>query len=491
MTETQGVSRRLHPAILISNSLRILPQMLAGGAGYAAVIQREGFGRILLFAAIAAGLGFVGALLSWWRFRYTIAPGEIIIERGLFHRQRRVIPFDRVQDIAIERRLLARLLGTAKVKIETGGSAADEGHLDMIGLADAVTLRDRIRRWHGGELGTLAAPAAEAASEPLLFEMKVKRILFAGLFNFSLVFLAILFAGFQYLDDFGLFRIEDWITPERAESASSYFSLRATIALICVLIGLGVIAGVARTLAKEYGFRLTRVASGFRRRRGLLTLSEAVIPIHRVQVSVIESGAISGRLGWHSLSFQTLGADQKEGGVQTAAPFARMEEVEPLLEEARFPPLPHAEIFHKLPRRALVSWAVPWLILAFAGALAALLFDSRAGFAAFALLILGHAAVLRWRIHAWALGPGALTVKGGLLKRRIWVIPFAKAQSISIYQGPLQRRLALATLLVDTAGAPLFRSPEIADIDVGEAKLLATALLNLFHDQRTRANIKR
>ena len=223
MNEPDGVPRRLHPASLISRSLRILPQMLAGGVGYAAVIQREGFGRVLLFAALAVGIGFVGALLSWWRFRYTISPGEIVIERGILHRQRRIIPFDRVQDIAIERRLLARLLGTAKVKIETGGSASDEGHLDMIGLADAVTLRDKIRGWHGRADTRAPEPETTESEEPLLFAMALPRVLFAGLFNFSLVFLAIIFGALQYLDDFGLFHLEDWLTPTRAENPAAFF----------------------------------------------------------------------------------------------------------------------------------------------------------------------------------------------------------------------------------------------------------------------------
>ena len=105
MSDIEPAPRRLHPATLISRSFQILPQMLAGGAGYAAIIQREGFGRILLFAIFAAGLGFAGALLSWWRFRYTIGAAEIVIESGVLHRKRRVIPFDRVQDIAIDRPL--------------------------------------------------------------------------------------------------------------------------------------------------------------------------------------------------------------------------------------------------------------------------------------------------------------------------------------------------------------------------------------------------
>ena len=483
MSET-GVPRRLHPAFLVSRSVQLLPQMLAGGAGYAAVIQREGLGRILFFAAVAAVLGAIGAFIWWWRFRYTIEAGEIVIERGLFHRQRRVIPFDRVQDIAIERPLLARLLGTARVKIETGGSTSDEGRLDMIGLADAVTLRDRIRRWHDSAPATLGGIEAVPAAEPLLFHMTVPRILFAGLFNFSLVFLAVIFAAFQYLDDFNLFRIEDWLTPEGAETASAYFSIRASLFLVGLLLTLGILAGVARTVAREYDFRLARAEAGFRRRRGLLTLQEAVIPLHRVQVGVIDSGVVSGRLGWHSLSLQTLGADQKEGGVQAVAPFASLAEVGPLLAEARLPSPPDRDGFRHLPRRALLGWAAPWLLLSGAAATIAFIVDPLAGFAAAALLVASVIALLRWRKHGWALGDEALVVRDGLLSRRVWIIPFAKAQSISVYQGPLQRRLSLATLLVDTAGASFFKVPDIADMDAAEARALAATLLDRFHQRR-------
>jgi putative membrane protein len=80
-----------------------------------------------LAVLIALGMLLVtvgGALLGWWRFTYEVREREIVIQRGLISRQRRVIPFDRVRDIAIERPLLARLVGTAKVRIETGGRRA-------------------------------------------------------------------------------------------------------------------------------------------------------------------------------------------------------------------------------------------------------------------------------------------------------------------------------------------------------------------------------
>lgn len=483
MTEPAPEARRLHPATLVTRSLRVAPQMLAGGAGYAAVVAQEGLGGILLIAAAAALVGVVGALLVWWRFRYTVFDDEIVIESGVLHRQRRVIPYDRVQDIAIERRLLARLFGTARVRVETGGSAADEGNLDMIALADAHALRDHIRRRRSE--GTAEPAALPTADEPVLFEMDLAQVLFSGLFNFSLIFLAAIFALLQYLDDFGLVDVGEWFTPERTEQAAGLVGLRLTLVLVALVLTLGILAGVVRTVARDFGFRLTRAEAGLRRRRGLLTLTEVVIPIRRIQAAVIESGPVARRLGWYRLSFQTLGADRKEGGVQVAAAFARLEQLVPILAEAGFPmPPPRTEFAH-VPRRALVRWAGQYLLVGAVAAAAAWLIEPRIGLAALVMLALAVLGALRWRRHAYALDDQALFVADGVFNRRVWTLPFGRTQTLLVSRGPLQRRLRLATLLMDTAGASLFRSPEVVDLDGSDADALADRLLSLYYRARS------
>ena len=492
--------RRLHPASLLARWLRILPQMFGGGAAYGLATAREAPGQILFFVGLAALIGGAVAILGWWRFRYTVAEDEIVIESGILRRQRRVIPYDRVQDVSIERRLLARLFGTAKVRIETGGSAADEGDLDMIGLGEAHALRDRLRRESGaarlgqgdparpgGGDGTDETPAARREGEPVLFELSFGRLVYSGLFNFSLLFLAVLFAIFQNLDEVGLVRLEDWLSPEKAEEATGFFSMRLALFLVPLLLALGMVSGVARTVAKDFGFRLTRSERGLRRRRGLFTLTEAVIPIRRAQVAVIESGVVTRSLGWYSLSFQTLGADEKEGGLQVAAPFARMEEIAAILAEAGFPVPPPPSAFAHAPRRALVRWAGQYLAIAAIAVAVALVIEPWAGIAAVLLLIAAFYGLLHWRRHGHALGDEALFVVRGLLKRRLSVIPFGRTQAISVWRGPLQRRLNLATLLVDTAGASLLASPEIVDLDDRDADALYDRLLRLFRAARARA----
>jgi putative membrane protein len=468
---------------LVARWLKLVPQMAAAGVAILAAGRgKGGFTPFLLFLAFALAVGALMAFLYWWRFTYLVGANEIVIEKGLLRRQRRVIPFDRVQDIAIEQRLLARLFGTAKVKIETGGAAKDEGSLDMIAIADAHALRDHVR--HGPRPADVAPEAP--IEEPVLFAMGLPRLLYSGLFGFSLVFLAVISGALQQLDQLGMFNWSDWFTPERADQAAHLVTLRLAFGLVGLVLALGLVAGVARTAARDFGFTLTKTAKGLRRKRGLFTLSEVVIPLRRTQVALIQSGAIGRLLGWYRLSFQTLGADQKEGGVQVAAPFARMEEILPILAIAGFPAPPPRDQFHGVPRRAIIRQAAPGLALAAFAAAAAFWVDARAGIVAAALLVLAIAAVLRWRKHAHALGDRALFVASGLLKRRLWIVPYEKAQTIRVSRGPVQRALRLSNLLLDTAGSGALRSPEMHDLDEADAEAMADRLLALFYDARAR-----
>jgi len=284
----------------------------------------------------------------------------------------------------------------------------------------------------------------------------------------------------QQLDQLGVVDWETLFTAERADAAADVVTLQLVLGLAALVIMLGVVAGIVRTVTRDFGFKLTRSEAGLRRRRGLFTLSEVVIPIRRTQVAFIESGLVARMLGWHRLSFQTLGADRKEGGVQVAAPFARMEEVLPILAEAGFPMPPERAAFRSSPPRALIRRMAPFVLLAAVLTVAAFTFDPRAGFGAIAFALLALWAALRWRTHGHAEDARALYVTGGLTTRRLRIMPHEKLQTISVSRGPLQRRMRLATLLADTAGASSARPLQMVDLDAEEADAEADRLHGAF-----------
>lgn len=84
------------------------------------------------------------------------------------------------------------------------------------------------------------------------------------------------------------------------------------------------------------------------------------------------------------------------------------------------------------------GWASPWLVTVIAAPLASL-----------AIWLLP-----RRRYRAWGYDrrEDELIVKHGLMIRQLTVVPFGRVQHIDIAQGPLQRLLGLATLVLNTAG---------------------------------------
>jgi putative membrane protein len=466
--------RRLHWASFGIGFVRNVPQFVVGLPAFVGFASDAGLGLTLMLVGAGLAVALGGALLSWLRFRYGVGEADVVIESGVLNRQRRIIPFERVQDIEIEQGLLARLFGVVTVRIETGGGRKDEGRLEAVARAEAHRLRDIIRTRGAAD----EAPTEER--EALLFSMPLPRLLLAGLFNFSLLFLAAIGVVLDNLQPFlkargiGLRELFGL-----AEGVSGRVTVAASLLLVALLVLLGVATGIVRTVMRDYGFRLWRARAGLRRKRGLFTRSEVVIPIRRIQVALIRSGLVTRFLGWFALEYQTLSADVAKSGHQAAAPFARMAEIVPILAETGHADLPAEEEYVRVSRRAVARRSVH-LLLPLVPVSIALSVAFRFGWLVLPLFPLAVAmAVLHWKRHRYAVTERALVVVNGFMEQRLWVVPYERVQTIGVERGWLQRRLGLATLGIDTAGAGILRAPTISDLDEETAEALSGRLLTL------------
>jgi len=202
-----ATERRLHPLTLLLNLSRQLPQAIIGLIALRLSGPDEIRGWVALIAFFAIVAMFGTEFWKWWRFSYRLGEEELRIASGIISRNVRSIPYERIQDVNLEQGLLARMLGMAKVRLETGSSGSgDEGVLDSVDLAEASRLRDVIRLRKAAQETT--EPAAEAAPEFThaaaetrpMFAMDTRRVLTAGVFNFSLVFFALVGALVNNLD---------------------------------------------------------------------------------------------------------------------------------------------------------------------------------------------------------------------------------------------------------------------------------------------------
>lgn len=477
MSGASLADRRLHPATILLRMAKDLPSTALGLPAFLAFVADVGWEIVLPTAAGMIGVTILFNWLLWRRFRYGIGARDLVIESGLLSRNRRSIPFDRIQDVDIEHGPLHRLLGVAKVRIETGGSGRDEGVLDSVTAADADQLRRTIRAGKQAQAGA-AEQAPETEEVRPVFALDMRRLLLLGLFRFSFLYLAGLFAILQAFEPWLPFDIYDparWLGLVEGQVAGGIRAGAALFLLIVALL-LGIVTGVVRTVMRDYRFRLLAEPGRFRRERGLFTRSEVVIAKPRIQLALHRTGPLRGRLGWGELMFQTLSGSAKDGGLQSVAPLAQDQEVAAVLGEEGRLHLPEPASLGMVSsgyiwRRLIAATALPIIVVIVATTLwrPALLL----------LLLLPLFAVapfVQRRFHRYALLGDLLFVRRGMWRQRLWMVPIANVQAVSVSRSFLQRRLGVATLLVDTAGAPQFSDPRIVDLKLDAARALAAQL---------------
>ncbi len=489
MSEATVADKRLHPGTIALRWLAEAPQTVIGLPALTAFVSDLGIGIALL---VMLGLGVVSLLfayLRWTRFRYGIGAQEVVIESGIIARNRRTIPFARVQDVDIERKLLHRIFGLAKVRIESGGGGKDEGSLDSVSRAEADRIRAALRAAKGGAAKVQEeTPQSDDASAPedALFAMPLRRVLKYGLFSYSFSSLAAILGGLGYLysqldDVFG----DPAVLYKQAEgyAVETRFDPLWILWGALILLLLAMVTSVGKALLTEFGFRLTRDDRGLRRARGLLTRTEALIPKKRVQLGLVTTGLIWSRIGHEALALQTLGAGDGASGHQVAAPFATRAELIPIVAEV--PPLrfPDEAAFRSVsPRhRWLVIVEFPFILAA--GLVAGWFFWWVWLFSIPLLFVMAGQWINATR-HEYAVDNDLLFVRSGFWRRKLWLVPIGHAEAVSIRQGWLQRKWALASVLVDTAGATHFSDPRIVDLDVGVAKALAADLIAIARRER-------
>ncbi|MEL6738499.1 MAG: PH domain-containing protein, partial [Pseudomonadota bacterium] len=346
-----GIAHRTKPIGLLINAAGILRQLVFPLI-IAIFTLRDGpmFQWVFGFGGVAiVGFSIGMVYLHWRRRTFTIGNEDIRVESGIFSRSASSVPYERIQDVSLEQSLLPRLLGLVSVKFETGAGGAEELSLSYLSQGQGELMRRLVRERRddqeaasapGGEPAT--GQADEEAATPL-FAMDARRLFTFGVFEFSLAVFAVLGGALQYVDnviDIELWDVDFWrdLAEERGgwlfELGAYSQALGAVAGLFAVFV-IGSATGLARTFSREWGFLLERTARGFRRRRGLFTRTDVVMPIHRVQGITIGTRFIRYRFGWHSLKFVSLAQDAGAAS-HVVAPFAQLDELDPVCAAAGF-----------------------------------------------------------------------------------------------------------------------------------------------------------
>ena len=113
----------------------------------------ENLRLIVTLGAIAiAVLWLIVVWIRWQSTSYTLTDQRIKIETGVFGRQSKMIPIDRVQDCTTKQSLVGRMLGYGRVEVDAAGAQGAEvlDHLPNPGsFRDQVFVQSEKRRTGG------------------------------------------------------------------------------------------------------------------------------------------------------------------------------------------------------------------------------------------------------------------------------------------------------------------------------------------------------
>jgi putative membrane protein len=421
--------RRLHPLSPALHGAKSLVVVVAGLSW--STLSRVGLGWFAALAAVLALGATVLAVISWYNTGYHVVGRELRVHEGLVWRRTRAIPLERLQAVEVVRPLLAQLTGLAELRLEVVGGGRTEAPLAYLGVAEATALRERLLV----AAGRAAAPAPGEPAAPPPAGRPLHTVRNADLLVSQLL------TPQAFLLPFGLAFV---VVQFLSAGSWSFIAVASTLTAMA-----GVLLQPVRRVLDDWAFRLDRDAGTLRIRNGLLETRAQTVPLHRVQTVGVTWPLLWRPKGWLRLRLEVAGYSAAEPDDRN-----RPDRLLPVGD------LPTGE--------RIVAEVLPGVELA-------------------GLALTPPPRRARWRrpLSRSALGAGlddrVLAVRGGLLTRRLALVPYARIQSVRVTQGPAQRRLRLATVHADTAGGA---GAAALDRDEAEAWALAAELTARAHAAR-------
>ncbi len=376
---------------------------------------------------IGVGAGYWG----WWTTKFIVDDHEVRRENtGAFHASQR-IAFSRIQSVNVTQPFAARLLGLARVTIDVG---VGEGiTLSFLTRKRATEVRDYVMARAHSRTATTAETARRASAwddtaegDRNLIRLTPVEIVLSALLSLHLATLVL---------TVGIVALGTWVFewPIVAMGGGA------------IGLGLAVVGYLSNRLIGQFNYTLAVTPAGLRITRGLATLRSQTIPVHRVQSLVIEQPLLWRWIGRARLQISVLGLGELSSGEQASAqtlylPIGSPSQVQVALA-ALWPGLRLEELaFTRTPERA--RWLDP----------------------------------LQWGWQGYALDDQVFVARSGWLTRRQSIVPHPRVQAVALKQGPLERRLGLASL--DVLTAALLEVSGIAHLDAAHARRLAFGQLD-------------
>ena len=397
---------------------------------YAALIILAIIGGLLLFIA--------GFYVSWRMHTFRITDEQVEVRSGILFRTNRRGRLDRIQGINIVRPFLARLFGAAKLEINVAGQDANV-QLAYLGSAAADELRREILLLASGTQSEASGDRAESTSGGLIGK-RVNELLAPELdrtavapesvvqMHLARLIGSILLSGFTVVVIGGI--IAAVIVIGRT---GEYFFL-----LGAVPTAIGLFSYYISKFTRSLRYSIAATPDGVRVGFGLLSTSNETLPPGRIHAVLVSQPLLWRPFGWWEIKINRAASSSAQGAAgqaqTTILPVGNLSDVRKVLQLV-LPGIVDPQSIQLLERGLTSTGGDDGFVNA-----------------------PRRAAVIRWfswRRTGFAITPDTVLLRRGAIWRELVVVPQARMQSASLSQGPLLRRLRLASVRLHTVAGPV------------------------------------
>jgi putative membrane protein len=479
---TDGEWHRLHPAtpllrggivfvavlgFVLSNLRERIIGFFVGAPDYGGdpldeIYDRGWEGWALLAVAVVLILCIGAFYLSWRMHTFRITGDAVEVRSGILFRTQRKARLDRIQGINVQRPLLARIFGAAKLDIAVAGHDANV-QLSYLGSVLADGLRaDVLRLASGIRAAERDATATDAGLEAGEVAVNGSAGAVAGV------------SGMVNR------RVNEFLAPELDPNAAppesvvkipplrlfgslllSGFTLFLAVVVVLLIIGastgrvwllfivlpglLGSASFYVNRFTKSLRYSIAGTPDGVRVGFGLLTTSNETLPPGRIHAVEVLQPLMWRPFGWWQIRIDTAGHTSEKGAAGQAA--------------TTILPVGDAADVARVLALVLPGFATDQHRAVIEAGMTSRGRDAFVGSPRRAAWIRPFS----WRRTGYSILDGVILLRRGAVWRSLSLVPLARLQSLEIEQGPLDRMLGLASTRLHTVSGPV--RPRLPGVD--------------------------
>jgi membrane protein YdbS with pleckstrin-like domain len=145
--QLKGLNPKYITVLLFNFSLLLI--LVIGGFSTLFYFQEEAFSNTIWMAIVVGIVLFLAGLVVFTKFSfqkkgYAFREHDAIYKSGLISETTTIIPFNRVQHVALHQGFISRKLGLASIELFTAGGSSSDLEIPGLLLADAQLIKNLV-----------------------------------------------------------------------------------------------------------------------------------------------------------------------------------------------------------------------------------------------------------------------------------------------------------------------------------------------------------